>query len=132
MSRVTGYLYQQLAERLKCELGVYYPPDRHGELEKRVQALAYKLEYDTPEKFLETVLIADWNREKLELLSQAVTIGETYFFREPALWDYIENEVLPELFLQKRRSTLSVSSAACSNGAEPFRWHVSMAATMRS
>jgi Methylase of chemotaxis methyl-accepting proteins len=51
----------------------------------------------------------------------AMTTNETYFFREPALFDELVLRVLPGL-MQARAGTrrLQIWSAACSTGQEPF------------
>lgn len=55
----------------------------------------------------------------LDDLISELTVGETYFFREPAQFDFIRHEVLPEI--RRRRSDEHVVrawSAGCSSGEE--------------
>ena len=47
-----------------------------------------------------------------------VTTNETYFFRTPRIWEYIEKIVLPEWITKKNESIFSVWSAAASSGEE--------------
>jgi chemotaxis protein methyltransferase CheR len=51
----------------------------------------------------------------------AMTTNETYFFREPALFDALVNDMLPAL-MRARAATqrLQIWSAACSSGQEPY------------
>jgi chemotaxis protein methyltransferase CheR len=54
-------------------------------------------------------------------LMAEVTVGETYFFREPAQFDLLRARILPE-FRTRRSGTqpLRVWSAACATGEEPY------------
>ena len=54
-------------------------------------------------------------------LIEEVTVGETYFFREPAQFDFVREQVLPEL--QRRHEphhVLRMWSAGCASGEEPY------------
>jgi chemotaxis protein methyltransferase CheR len=51
----------------------------------------------------------------------AMTTNETYFFREPAVFDQLVWEVLPNLMAARAASRrLQIWSAACSTGQEPY------------
>jgi chemotaxis protein methyltransferase CheR len=54
-------------------------------------------------------------------LEDAITVGETYFFRYPDHFAALRNEVLPNL-IEARRDirNLRIWSIGCSNGAEPY------------
>ena len=55
-------------------------------------------------------------KEELYRMIDVMTANETSFFREPAYFDFIKNEVIPKLTEDKLR----VWSAACSSGEEPY------------
>lgn len=48
----------------------------------------------------------------------AVTTNETYFYRTPKVWNYINDQFLPEWYQSNKGKTLSVWSAASSTGEE--------------
>lgn len=56
-----------------------------------------------------------------EAVVDAVTVGETFFFRYQAQFDALARVVIPEV-LERNRLTrrLAIWSAGCSNGAEPY------------
>lgn len=56
-----------------------------------------------------------------EAVVDAVTVGETFFFRYQAQFDALERLIIPDI-LERNALTrsLSVWSAGCSNGAEPY------------
>ena len=49
----------------------------------------------------------------------AITVGETYFFREPRQLDLVRDRIIPEL-LARRGSALRVWSAGCASGEEAY------------
>lgn len=56
-----------------------------------------------------------------EAVIGAVTVGETFFFRYAAQFEALERHVLPEVMARNHAArTLSLWSAGCSNGAEPY------------
>ncbi len=54
----------------------------------------------------------------LAALREVVTINVSEFFRDTAQWDALRVRVLPQLLAEKPQ--LSIWSAACSNGQEPY------------
>lgn len=63
------------------------------------------------------------NKDELLKFLDSVTINETYFFRNVPQFDLLREKVLPELIDLKRRHrdyTLSIWSAGCSSGEEPY------------
>lgn len=56
-----------------------------------------------------------------EAVIDAVTVGETSFFRYKAQFDALEHEVIPEMIERNRMiRSLALWSAGCSNGAETY------------
>ncbi len=54
-------------------------------------------------------------------LEDAITVGETYFFRYPDHFAALRNDVLPRLIdARKDVRSLRIWSIGCSNGAEPY------------
>jgi chemotaxis protein methyltransferase CheR len=53
-------------------------------------------------------------------LVEQVTIGETYFFRHPDQFAYLEQHVIPELLAKALGRPVRVWSAACASGEEPY------------
>ncbi len=56
--------------------------------------------------------------DMLSDLVSALSVGETYFFRDTAQWALIEKQVLPALLA--RRGTVRLWSAACATGEEAY------------
>ena len=59
--------------------------------------------------------------EVRDALLAELTVGETYFFREPAQLDAVRTHVLPAIRASARRDTpLRIWSAGCASGEEPY------------
>ncbi|NTV11884.1 MAG: chemotaxis protein CheR, partial [Zoogloea sp.] len=81
----------------------------------------------------------------LDCLVHHLTVGETYFFRDPQAFAALRTLFLPQLAMQRRSSgrRLRIWSAGCCTGEEPYsiamflaenlhdldRWDVSLLAT---
>ncbi|MDQ6993030.1 MAG: protein-glutamate O-methyltransferase CheR [Mariprofundus sp.] len=66
---------------------------------------------------------ADKIAPEMEHLTAAVTIGESYFFRDHNQIAYLRDEWLPEIIAKRRRQgnkSLRIWSSGCSNGQELF------------
>lgn len=61
------------------------------------------------------------NPQEVDLLFRELLIGVTSFFRDPATWDYLKEQVLPQLFAaHPAGSPLRAWVAGCSTGEEAF------------
>ncbi len=60
--------------------------------------------------------------DKLKILARYLTVGETYFFREPNSLVALETQILPEIIQARRGHShyLRIWSAGCSTGEEPY------------
>ena len=61
------------------------------------------------------------NSQEAELLFKELLIGVTGFFRDPAVWEQLKDEVIPELLsAYPKGATLRAWTAACSTGEEAY------------
>jgi chemotaxis protein methyltransferase CheR len=74
-----------------------------------------KLKLETYEDYLEHLRI---NKDSHESFINAITTNETYFYRTPRVWDYINDVFLPEWSQVNKRGILDIWSAASSTGEE--------------
>lgn len=62
-------------------------------------------------------------KKELRALLSLITVNETSFFRQPEQFEVLRKEILPELISEKGKRgdlTLSIWSAGCSSGEEPY------------
>ena len=57
------------------------------------------------------------HQQELQMAVDLLTTNETYFFREPKHFDFLQRNILPA---HPRAKTFRVWSAACSSGQEPY------------
>ena len=62
-------------------------------------------------------LMHDTQREEFTCLLDLISTNKTDFFREPRHFDFLREEILPELIQEK---AVRIWSSACSSGEEPY------------
>jgi chemotaxis protein methyltransferase CheR len=96
-------------------LGLDFPASRRDAAEAGILRAMSRAGARDPEVYLDLLLREGpaWDDLVAEL-----TVGETYFFREAAQFDFIRREVLPGL--RRRGGTVRAWSAACASGEEAY------------
>ncbi|MEW6368589.1 MAG: CheR family methyltransferase [Acidobacteriota bacterium] len=109
---------EAIAQLLSTRTGLTFPPNRTGHIEAAVRrAVARSSAGCTAEylRLMETGAIA------LDDLIADATVGETYFFRDPALFEHIRERVLPEITARIGTSRpVRLWSAGCASGEEAY------------
>lgn len=117
MEREMFEFFTTLVERVS---GISYKEGKEYLLESRLNELALSLGFKSVRDLYELVK----KKPEYKIISEivdALTTNETYFFRDPHVFESIKNHIIPEL-LKKRETEkkLSIWSAACSTGQEPY------------
>lgn len=108
-----------LADRLQRNIGVIFAAPRYRQLRRALAAAAAELREPTAAACLEYLLRTPFDRALLGRLAPHVTVGETYFLREPATLATLCREVLPALAAE-RGTGLRLWSAGCASGEEAY------------
>ena len=122
---------EQLSELIAAQMGLHFPPERAEDLERGLDSSAREFGFTDPVDCLRWLLAKPLSTEQLEILAGNLTIGETYFFREPLAFDLLAKQVLPELVQRHgddRR--LRIWSAACCSGEEPYSLAIALQRAM--
>ena len=98
----------RIARLLEREAGLWWSPGRVGSLTRAIHDHAARLTGGSEDAFAD---LLESDAAALDDLISDVTVGETYFFRDPSQFEILRNHVLPEL-LSARGSALRFWSAA--------------------
>ena len=110
-------MFAATTDLLRIHAGLLFPASRYPAIEAAMframrhagltDATAFVVRLATDEAVLDD-LVAE------------VTIGETYFFREPAHFDLIRDTILPRLLAARPGRRIRAWSAACASGEEAY------------
>jgi chemotaxis protein methyltransferase CheR len=112
---ITRYEFLLFRDLLYNQVGINLTPAKKTLLETRLGNRLVRLGLHTFFDYYQFVLSGQGESE-LQMLIDLLTTNETFFFREPAHFDYLREKILP----QYRYMPLKVWSAACSSGEEAY------------
>ncbi|MBX2880006.1 MAG: protein-glutamate O-methyltransferase CheR [Granulosicoccus sp.] len=95
--------------------GISLKQGRNSMLEGRLRRRLRALELDSFKQYLQ--YLKDHPDEHEEFINQ-ITTNETYFYRTPRIWNYLESTYLPQWYEKNSGRTLQIWSAASSTGEE--------------
>jgi chemotaxis protein methyltransferase CheR len=114
-------IWSQLSELIARKLGLHFPPERCGDLQRGLAGAAKELGFADIEACAAWLVSADLSKAQVQTLASHLTIGETYFFRGKKTFDVLAESVLPELIRARETDRrLRIWSAACCTGEEPY------------
>lgn len=115
--------FARFSEFIYDTCGIKMPPVKKTMLEARLQKRLRKLGLCSFKDYSEYLFSRAGTETELVHLIDVVTTNKTDFFREPAHFDYLVANALPELMVRTGaglRKPLSIWSAGCSSGEEPY------------
>lgn len=121
--RLSDDLCLQAQTLIAGRLGLDFSKGRQADLEWGLVQACRTSSVSAPETYLAWLATlpdesAEWRR-----LAGHLTVGETYFFRDRALFEALEQYVLPSLIIGRRTARnlrLRLWSAGCATGEEPY------------
>lgn len=103
--------------------GIYFQDNKKYLLESRLQKRIKYLNLNSFDEYIKLFQNNSVNGEEHKYLMEAVTINETFFFRNQSQLDVMVKYLIPEIIELKRKSgskTFRIWSAASSSGEEPY------------
>ena len=115
-------LLGQFSDYLAARVGLHFPRDRWADLTRGIVLAATDLGFPDAATCVRHLLSAELTQPQIEVLASHLTIGETYFFREPRSFEILTRHVLPDLIWTRRADSrsLRIWSAACCTGEEAY------------
>src|SRR6266700_4336 len=115
--------FERLIEHIKSSRGFDFTGYKRQSLQRRFdrRMQAARVDgYDEYRGYLEA------NPGEFAQLFNTILINVTTFFRDPAAWDYLREEVVPRILeTAKDRDSIRVWSAGCASGEEAYSLAIS-------
>jgi chemotaxis protein methyltransferase CheR len=114
--------FAKLGEFIYRKSGIYLELEKHyDKLVKYIDKRIGELEMDSFRKYFFKLRFDDKEGEEFQELMNAITVNETYFFREKDQFEVLVNSILPELHASlPAGKPLRILSSPCSTGEEPY------------
>ncbi len=103
--------------------GISLPPGKAYFLESRLSRIMHEYELKSFSRLYQMLQQGRQKRELAEKVIDALTVKETYWFRDKTPWVILDEVILPEVVAALRRDSsqrVRIWSAACSTGQEPY------------
>jgi chemotaxis protein methyltransferase CheR len=120
-AKMSDETFRQLREFIYQQTGIYFQDNKkyllEGRIGKRVQLLGMK----SQEEYLQMIKFGARRTEEMRHFYDAITINETFFFRNEPQFEAFENTLVPSIMARRgslTRQKLRVWSAASSSGEE--------------
>jgi chemotaxis protein methyltransferase CheR len=102
-------------------LGLQFDDGKLDDLEEYLRRRVESSGLRSFARYLEALQDTAGSRDELRCLAEELTVGETYFFRNPNHFRAFRERVLPELLAAPgRERPLRILSAGCASGEEPY------------
>jgi chemotaxis protein methyltransferase CheR len=112
----------RLSALLQTRTGLALPQTQWDDLRRAIAAVTAELGLADFRTGIDCLLTAT-NPQPLQLLIDHLTVGETYFFRDPAVFALLREQLLPTVIQARRASGarhIRIWSAGCSSGEEAY------------
>ncbi len=122
MTDLATHRIRALSAQVANLFGLYFPADRTADLERALGQAARHLGDSDAANLCNALLQDRLSAPQWHALTAHLTVGETYFWRDPGLFATLENTLLPELAQRAigEARPLRLWSAACASGEEAY------------
>ncbi|MBW7886958.1 MAG: protein-glutamate O-methyltransferase CheR [Bacteroidetes bacterium] len=109
--------FTALRSHIYTMTGIYFQDNKKYLLESRISKRLQMLQIESYEDYVRYILSVSGKEKEREFLFDAITINETYFFRNEPQFEIFEKTLIPEL-VAAGKTKIRVWSAASSTGEE--------------
>jgi chemotaxis protein methyltransferase CheR len=115
--------YQQVFDAIQARTGLRLHNGRFDEAARVVDSMLASERLADVNDLLLVLNTALFTEPLWQELIQAITVGETYFFRDQGQFDALRMSILPRLIADRQKTgyrQLRIWSAGCASGEEPY------------
>ncbi len=116
-------LFSQWREFIYEKTGIYFQDNKKYLLESRLIRRLLHLKMNSYQEYLNFIKNSAQGKYELRYLFDAITINETFFFRNQAQLEALVLKIIPEIIVEKRKTNqnkIRIWSAAVSSGEEIY------------
>ncbi|WP_374033697.1 protein-glutamate O-methyltransferase CheR [Bdellovibrio bacteriovorus] len=113
--KLEGAALTRLLSLVKTHTGITMEERKRDMLTARIKPRLRILGLESMEDYIDHL---EQGKVEIQDFVNLVTTNETHFFRTQAVWDYFQNEYLPEWYKKNPDTILRIWSAAASTGEE--------------
>lgn len=107
--------YEGFKQKVLKLTGIDLSSYKERQMRRRIESLIKRNYYDDYDEYFKALT---QNSVLYNEFINYLTINVSEFYRNPAQWEVLEKDIIPELLKQNRN--LRIWSAACSTGEEPY------------
>lgn len=112
--------YMRLSSFIMSQFGIKLPPNKKTLLQCRLQKRLKTLQHASFKEYVDYVFSTKGQSEEVSNMIDAVSTNKTDFFREPVHFDFLMNQGIKAYMDNSGKNRLSIWSAGCSSGEEPY------------
>jgi chemotaxis protein methyltransferase CheR len=112
--------FEKLGKYIMNNYGIKMPSVKRSFLQNRLHKRLRFYGFQNFKEYIDFVFSPQGRAEELAIMIDAVGTHKTNFFRESHHFDYLLNDGLPDFSKSTCRKNISVWSAGCSTGEEPY------------
>ncbi len=112
--------FARLSSFITQNYGIKLPIAKKSMLESRLNKKVKSLGMRSYKEFLDFIFTDKGRQTELYQVIDLITTNKTDFFREPAHFQYLTLNFLPQYQLIHKRNNIKIWSAGCSTGEEPY------------
>lgn len=120
---MSGALFEQIRKYIYDNAGIYFQDNKKYFLESRLQRRMTFLGVKTFEEYFDLLKYGATSNAEKKYFYEAITINETFFFRNQPQLDALAGTILPEVIKAKQavgKNRIRIWSAASSSGEEAY------------
>lgn len=108
----------EIAALISAKMGLYFPEERWPDLIQGLARAGHSLGFKETHSYARWLFTQNLSSGQIEVLANYLTVGETYFLREPKYFEFLGQEILPKFLM--RETHLRIWSAGCCTGEEAY------------